>query len=515
MKTDDRDERIASILDEAVYDITVGTPGAPASTISGIGRSVRSLAAVAAAAVFVAGVVFASGQFGRDSQEAANTGQVGVFASPDFRWKVPIPAGWRAGAARWVGGPQEILNDLRTSFVSTSSTASVFGTLMVESQLPRGIVDSDVIVVVDPFGGTAKAEPAALVLNARRQDRENPGWTWRDGKLCGVTGCARVYVWHGPDASSADLATAVSVAAGIRIVETRPDPSVLAPLIGYRDGEDGFSMSYPAGWTVADEALTPQAGRLSREILSVGTFPLEPGGIALAPFDSLLPGNAIADIGPRDVFVTVEERTYPGASTFPRRPSPFDRETACGQTENSACVDNALGLDKIRTWWLPFSDPGSGRGFYVFVAMGEVAYRDTGRSAAAWAILESLRFPKTLASDPPAELPPPVRDFRSEFVSAERGYRFWPRSGRAERGVVYRFEVPHCGLGWLVDFDGSFWEDRSSIFGNDWIPADEIPDGDIGTIEFVGHDGARYEASDGTWTLLSRVDGPVVRQPCD
>jgi hypothetical protein len=100
-------------------------------------------------------------------------------------------------------------------------------------------------------------------------------------------------------------------------------------------------------------------------------------------------------------------------------------------------------------------------------------------------------------------------------VSAERGYRFWPRSGRAERGVVYRFEVPHCGLGWLVDFDGSFWEGRSSIFGDDWIPADEIPDGDIGTIEFVGHDGARYEASDGTWTLLSRVDGPVVRQPCD
>ena len=156
----------------------------------------------------------------------------------------------------------------------------------------------------------------------------------------------------------------------------------------------------------------------------------------------------------------------------------------------------------------------AGKRILIDVLMGSIA--DTGPSPIVWPVLESLDF--LAEASPPqesVELPSPVRDFRSEFVSAERGYRFWPRSGRAERGGVYRFEVPHCGLGWLVDFDGSFWEGRSSIFGNDWIPADEIPDGDIGTIEFVGHDGARYEASDGTWTLLSRVDGPVVRQPCD
>ena len=85
-----------------------------------------------------------------------------------------------------------------------------------------------------------------------------------------------------------------------------------------------------------------------------------------------------------------------------------------------------------------------------------------------------------------------------------------------------RYPVPvrrrPCGFDGLVDFDGSFWEGRSSIFGNDWIPADEIPDGDIGTIELIGHDGARYEASDGTWTLLSRVtarwcDSPATELP--
>lgn len=116
---------------------------------------------------------------------------------------------------------------------------------------------------------------------------------------------------------------------------------------------------------------------------------------------------------------------------------------------------------------------------------------------------------------PPA-LPPPVRDdYRSEFVSDERGYRFWPRSAPVEPDVVYRFEVSHCGLGWLVDFDGSFWEGTAIVDGSGWVPADDIPDGDIGTIELTGADWAEYRSSDGTWTLLSRVEGPVVRQPCE
>jgi hypothetical protein len=100
-------------------------------------------------------------------------------------------------------------------------------------------------------------------------------------------------------------------------------------------------------------------------------------------------------------------------------------------------------------------------------------------------------------------------------VSDERGYRFWPRSVRAERGVVYRFEVPHCGLDWLVDFDGSFWEGRAIVDGTNWVPAEDIPDGDTGAIELTGANWARYEASDGTWTLLSRVEGSIVRQLCD
>lgn len=401
MKVDERDLRLGELLDWAVRGIEA--EGSPA-TVGRRGsrrRAVTVFASLTSVAVFLAGVGFAATQVGRDAENVAITGRSGVFASPDFPWTIPVPEGWKSGGARFVGGPRHMLQDFRASFVTNSPVVFDGVPRPHSSPLPAGVDDSDVIVVVDPFGRTGASQPSTFVLNAAEHDDfQNPGWTTRDGKLCGETGCARVYIWHGPDTSDADLATAMSVAEGVRMVETRPNPSLLVPKIGYRDGEDGFSMSYPAGWTVADETLTPQVGGgLSHEILSVGTFPLEPGGGVLAPLDSLLPGNAIADVGPQDVFVSVEERTFPGASTFPRRPSPFDRETACGEAEDSACVGNALGMEEVRTWWIPFSDPLSERGFYAFVAMGQDAYRDPARSAAAWAILESLRFPKTPTLD--------------------------------------------------------------------------------------------------------------------
>jgi hypothetical protein len=112
----------------------------------------------------------------------------------------------------------------------------------------------------------------------------------------------------------------------------------------------------------------------------------------------------------------------------------------------------------------------------------------------------------------PAELPPPEReDFRSEFVSDEEGYRFWPRSGRITPSVAYRFDTGHCGLGFLTDFDGSFWrpvdpEEARSI---------EALDPDRGAIALVDFDQALYRSSTGVHVELERVPGPLVTQPCE
>ena len=112
----------------------------------------------------------------------------------------------------------------------------------------------------------------------------------------------------------------------------------------------------------------------------------------------------------------------------------------------------------------------------------------------------------------PAELPPPEReDFRSEFVSDGEGYRFWPRSGRVTPSVAYRFDTGHCGLGFLTDFDGSFWrpidpEVQRSL---------EYLDPDVGAIALVDFNRAIYRSSSGVDVELERVPGPVVTQPCE
>ena len=94
MTTDDRDERLASILEEAVRDMGIDAREALGG-IRGIGRAVRVIAAAAAAAVFVAGVVFASGQFGRDSRPGDDATDTIVEGSLETdKWQFERPSDW-------------------------------------------------------------------------------------------------------------------------------------------------------------------------------------------------------------------------------------------------------------------------------------------------------------------------------------------------------------------------------------------------------------------------------------
>lgn len=396
MTTDDRDERLGVVLDGAVGDLRPPPPDAERVMRRGSSRRVAiNTASLVTVAAFIGAIGFAATQVGTDAGDGVvGTAPPATFASPDYRWTMPVPEGWHAFATRSVGGPRDMVQELRTSFV-TDSAADLRGVLWMSSDLPPDVDDSDVIVFVDPFVGTGGAEPTTLVLGAERVDDTNAGWTWRDGKLCGASGCARVYVWHGPDAGQADLDEALGIAEGVRLVESRPDPSAITPTVAYQDlGRDAFWVEYPAGWTLADESLTPRLAD-PIEILSVGSFALRPGGTA--PTDAYLPGNAIADMGAGDVFITVQERRLGGSggSAHPDRPTHFGPGTGCG-SDDAACLEGtALAIEGLRAWWIPFSDPATDRDFYAFVAMGEEAYRDAARSAAAWRVLDSMAFDGT------------------------------------------------------------------------------------------------------------------------
>ncbi len=222
------------------------------------------------------------------------------------------------------------------------------------------------------------------------------------------------------------------------------------------------------------------------------------------PLAFVLPGPA-PRVSPSGVAIAISDASESwGSPDLGSRWAPLDPD--------SATTDKIIECRGGGTFrWLQWAFAIERRPILVDVLMGTAVQDDV--AALTWATLDSLRFPETLEPDEPAELPPPVRDdYQSEFVSDERGYRFWPRSGRVERGVLYRFEVPHCGLDWLVDFDGSFWE---PVYATPDREPDSAINGDIGTITLIAPDRAMYTSSTEEQVSLFRVDAPIVRQLCD
>jgi hypothetical protein len=109
----------------------------------------------------------------------------------------------------------------------------------------------------------------------------------------------------------------------------------------------------------------------------------------------------------------------------------------------------------------------------------------------------------------PTELPPTTADGYSP-VTVQGGLRYEPISGRVIASEAYRFDTGPCGLGWLVDFDGSFWQplDAGSI------PSALMSSEDRGAIALTDFDAAVYRSSGGVDVTLGRISGPVITQPC-
>jgi hypothetical protein len=132
--------------------------------------------------------------------------------------------------------------------------------------------------------------------------------------------------------------------------------------------------------------------------------------------------------------------------------------------------------------------------------------------SAALALRDSSITPAVDWSSPVA-LPSPTRsDLRSEFVSDEQGFRFFPRSGHLEPNVAYAFDTGHCGLGHLTDFDGSFWRPVDPARADSF---DLLVNQDVGALAVVSRDRAIYRSSRGIEIRMERIEGPVVTQPCE
>jgi hypothetical protein len=166
----------------------------------------------------------------------------------------------------------------------------------------------------------------------------------------------------------------------------RDEPAAVRAPIAYE--AHGVAVDLPPGWGHADASLTPGLTD-PREVLSVATFPLHYRPVGC----NHLPSSALADLGPRDAFVTLQERGLDPASAwtdFPPRPAHFGPELG-GPSEAAECVPSARFTDH----W--FGVTAGDRHFHVEVAFGPRAPAATREEA--WAVLDSLRVDPRVQPD--------------------------------------------------------------------------------------------------------------------
>jgi hypothetical protein len=146
------------------------------------------------------------------------------------------------------------------------------------------------------------------------------------------------------------------------------------------DEGNGIRVTYPPDWVRAEDNLTPNLAS-PREVLSIGTFPLEPGG----PNCAQVPTNALIDLQPEDVFFTLQ-----GGGSRPES----DRRPVFGpgvgtdmeNLEFPQCLPDDERLEIGAMQWVHFSD--AGRGFYLLVAIGRDATAETVDQV--WMVANSL-----------------------------------------------------------------------------------------------------------------------------
>jgi hypothetical protein len=126
-----------------------------------------------------------------------------------------------------------------------------------------------------------------------------------------------------------------------------------------------------------------------------------------------------------------------------------------------------------------------------------------GGAAAAWIYWPGYK--PTWVGGPEPLPSPTMTTIKTRFLPNDR-YKFTSASSApVEMGVEYQYTTGHCGLSFLVDFDGSFW-----------IPEDVPGDGpkyyyneDEGTMTLVSEDEALYLSSDSQETTLTRHVGSI------
>lgn len=398
-ESDVRDERLAELLDRAVRSVQPATAPERAIRRGDWRRALRLATSILTAVVFLTGAIWAASIVGTERGQPADESTIVSFTSPDAPWTFEYPSDW--DVATWnSASPDRIVNVLRTTVANGElpEGASGYGPNSEgNAELTSALGEAGAVVLVQREWGGALSppEPEPADPGPFVDDPQSPGWTYRERVGCDRTLCFRVIEWFGPAASQEDRAAAAAIVSSARLADLERWTETDGVDTTLHDEDDLFTVTYPVDWFVSavpinDWVCSPF------EILALATYPLRPGGEAV--MDAQLPSNAVEDLGPNDILIWVNdsgsacggERTSGNGSGFPERPDRFGPVNVCGDFDRLYPSDGSDQVPGIRGWWIAFED--AGRGFYVFVGMGEQAYADEARAQLAWDVLDSLRF---------------------------------------------------------------------------------------------------------------------------
>jgi hypothetical protein len=385
MIEDVRDERLAEVLDAAVRDVEPELAGwSPRVMRRGSRRrAARWIAIVVALAVFVGAVGWGALQF-RSSTRVGDSVAIGSLGVTG--WTLSAPSSWREqNLPACPNAPARtgvILTTADFEFRNPSGNAPG----CEDRYIFAGFPSDGVALALQPVGlrigpldgGSDTRFPLTLEgLRVSKGIRGGP-----EERSTGITVDEDMILilrtWVGPTAPAAAIDELAEVVRSL-------DVTGAIRWTTYRNDQIGFEVTYPEDWIRADTNLTPVLSQ-PREILSVGTYPLRPGGKAC--IDAYLPGDALADLGADDVFLTVQESAS-GPGGFPPRPGTFAPSNARLAVEDLPACDEYARIS-MRGWWFAFEDRG--RNLFAFLAVGGDVKPESEAWRTGWEVLNSLRF---------------------------------------------------------------------------------------------------------------------------
>ncbi len=245
-------------------------------------------------------------------------------------------------------------------------------------------------------------------------------------------------------------------------------PSIsLSGLHTYTSEEHGFEIAYPVDWYQADEILAPgltSPPQQIEEVLSLGTYPLRPGASRCPN----IPENALLDLGPEDVLISIVlgngsgDAPWPnafGPDSFLPTDVPIDAQTCIGQPDLDARW-GSFDLD--------------GRGVDIFVAFGKFATPE--KRIQTWQVLDSFTWTSlrweamstTTTTAPPTACPvtiPPQPGLAPPVgYPATPAFGVW--FGTEELWTVLEVDGnyrPRKTVLWSINFPGGAEEERPRV----------------------------------------------------